>query len=55
MTAQPCTRWEIVAVPGHPILSVELVVDTTAQDVVDTIERAARGHGIRLERIEEEE
>lgn len=47
------TRWRIVGTPDRPHLNVELVVATTAEAVVDAIERAARGHGIRLERVEE--
>lgn len=49
------TRWRLVAIAeGARIrqgLDVELVVDTTADVVVDAIERAARANGIRLERV----
>lgn len=50
------TRWRLVAIVEdagvvRTGLDIELVVDTTAELVVDAIEHAARQNGIRLERI----
>ena len=50
------TRWRLVAIVQdagvvRTGLDVELVVDTTAEVVVDAIEHAARQNGIRLERV----
>jgi hypothetical protein len=49
------TRWRLLALYDagnvRQGLDVELVVDTTADVVVDAIERAARANGIRLERV----
>jgi hypothetical protein len=45
------TVWRIVRVPNWSgRLSVELVVDTSAERVVRAIEQAARQAGIELER-----
>jgi len=49
------TRWRLLALYDagkvRHGLDVELVVDTTADVVVDAIEHAARQNGIRLERV----
>ena len=52
----PRTVWRLVAIVEsagvvRQGLDVQLVVDTTADVVVDAIEAAARAHGIRLERV----
>jgi hypothetical protein len=55
------TVWRITAIErgdlGRPMrgLDVQLVVDTTADVVVDLIEHAASRAGVVLERVEPEE
>jgi hypothetical protein len=53
----PRTTWRLVAIAEGAYvrqgLDVLVSVDTTADMVVDAIERAARDHGIRLERVDE--
>jgi hypothetical protein len=47
------TAWRVVGVPDFPNrLDVMLVVDTTAPAVIDALEAAAAGAGVRLERVE---
>ena len=48
------TSWRILAVaPWRGRLSVTLTVDTTADNIVREIEKAARRQGIELERLKQ--
>lgn len=51
----PRTVWRLVSLYDAGRiwqgLDVQVVAETTADVVVDAIERAARDHGIRLERV----
>jgi hypothetical protein len=57
VTAEPRTVWRIRALENvrtgdRRALDVQLVVATTAQPVVEAIERAAWLAGVELERVE---
>jgi hypothetical protein len=48
------TRWRLTGIEGFSAgLELTLVVDTTAQTVLEAIEAAATSNGIELERIED--
>lgn len=47
------TVWRLRQIPGRGGLDIQIVIDTTAESVIETIEQAARDAGIELERVVE--